>query len=162
MKHRMISFAIVLGTCLIMACNQANQSLVVEQQAKVKTAVQQFADTIATNITKSGPIAWLKYFDHSDTFFMASDGQLVFRDHEAAEQFITGTLVKSISKINLQWNNLRVDPLTPGLAVMAAGFHEDLTDSQGNVTGYNGYFTAVAQKTDKGWQLRDAHWSIKH
>ncbi|OCX50910.1 hypothetical protein BEL04_19500 [Mucilaginibacter sp. PPCGB 2223] len=162
MKNSILGFLGLLCACLMVSCNSANQTLVAEQQAKVRTEVQQFADSIATGITKNGPMAWLKYFGDSPGFFMASDGQLVFRDRLAAEQFITGTLVKTISRIDLQWNNIRVDPLSPDIAVIAAGFHEDLTDNKGKLTGYGGYFTGVAQKTDKGWQLRDAHWSIKH
>ena len=162
MKHLIFSVVFLLSIYLVMSCNSANQNLVTEQQAKVKTEVKQFADSIAVNVSKNGPIAWLKYFNDSPEFFMASDGQLVFRDHAAAQQFITGTLVKTINKINLRWNNVRIDALTPGLAVIGAGFHEDLTDNQGKTTPYNGYFTGVAQKGDKGWQLRDAHWSLKH
>jgi len=162
MKHLIFSFALLLSIFLVMSCNSASQNLVAEQQNKVKTEVKQFTDSIATNVSKDGPIAWLKYFNDSPGFFMASDGQLVFPDHAAAQQFITGTLVKTISKINLRWYNLRIDALTPGLAAIGAGFHEDLTDNQGKTSPYNGYFTGVAQKRDKGWQLRDAHWSLKH
>jgi FlaG/FlaF family flagellin (archaellin) len=162
MKNRTIVIGAILIAGIVSACNSSTQSLVTGQQAKVKTAVQQFADSIATGVTHDGPIAWLKYFDHSPAFFMASDGQLVFPDQQAADKFITGTLVKSISKINLSWTNLRVDALTPEMGLIAAGFHEDITDSKGNTTSYNGYFTGIAQQTNKGWQLRDAHWSIKH
>jgi len=93
---------------------------------------------------------------------MISDGQMVFPNHEAAEKFIKTTLVKTITKINLKWNNTRIDPLTPDMALMASGFHEDLTDNKDVITKCDGYFTALVQKTGKGWQLRDAHWSIKH
>ncbi len=144
------------------ACNNANQTVVAGQQAKVKAGVQQLADSIAADITRDGPIAWLKYFEDSPEFFMASDGQLVFADHQTADKFITGTLIKNISKINLNWNSMRIDALSPEFAQIASGFHEDLTDSKGKITSFDGYFTAIAQQTPKGWMLRNAHWSIKH
>ena len=157
--YSVLAFAMMV---LMASCKSGNQDIVAEQQAKVKTGVTQFADSIATNITRDGPIAWLKYFNDSPTFFMASDGQLVFNSHDAADKFIKTTLIKAITKINLKWSNLRIDPLTPDIAMMAANFHEDLTDNTDKTTPCDGYFTAVAQQTGKGWQLRNAHWSIKH
>lgn len=161
--HRKTFIAVFFIIGIIASCKPDKaHPITPEQSATVKTNITQLADSIAFNITKNGPIAWLKYFDHSPAFFMVSDGQLVFPDQQAADKFITGTLVKGISKIDLSWNNLRVDVLSPDMALMAAGFHEDITDSKGITTQYNGYFTGIAQQTNKGWQLRDAHWSIKH
>lgn len=93
---------------------------------------------------------------------MVSDGQLIFPDHDTAETVIKNKLVKTISAIKLTWSDLRVDPFTDKLAGIAAGFHEDITDTKGITTPVTGYFTAIAQKTTNGWQLRNAHWSIKH
>ncbi len=157
MKKLIISFLFIATSC-----NSTNRDLVAGQQAKIKADVQQFADSIASGVTHDGPIAWLKYFNDSPDFFMISDGQMVFPDHNAADKFIKTTLVKTIMRINLKWSDTRIDPLAPDMALIASGFHEDLTDSKGIITKFDGYFTAVAQKTTKGWLLRNAHWSIKH
>jgi hypothetical protein len=158
-KAFIIAFFIV---CIIASCQSGNTPITPEQSETVKTNVQQFADSIAISVTHDGPIAWLKYFNDSPDFFMISDGQMVFPDHEAADKFIKTSLIKIITGINLKWNNTRIDPLTPDMALIASGFHEDLTDNKGLITKFDGYFTAIAQKTTKGWRLRDAHWSIKH
>ncbi len=55
--------------------------------------------------------------------------------------------------------NVKVDPLTIKFAGVAANWHEDITDFANNKSSQNGYFTAIAENTSKGWQLRNAHWS---
>ena len=162
MKNTHFVYVLIPVICLIASCEQAGKSLVTEQQIKVKTAVQHLTDSIAADITRDGPIAWLKYFNDSPDFFMIADGQMVFKDYTAADKFIKTTLIKTIAKIDLKWSDTRIDALAPGMAVIASGFHESITDRQGKTTPYDGYFTAMAQQTAGGWRLRNAHWSIKH
>jgi hypothetical protein len=128
----------------------------------VKDSAGAMAAAIARDISKDGPMAWLRYFDDASPFFMASDGQLVFPDHQAASKFISEVLVRQIRHIDLKWNNLRIDSLTTGMALIASDFHEDITDSTGKSIAFDGYFTGIAQQTPGAWKLRDAHWSIKH
>jgi hypothetical protein len=106
------------------------------------------------------PAAWLNYFEESPDFFMVSDGQLAFKDYQSGKLFIENTLIKNILKINLQWNYLRIDPLTSELASMGGNFHEDLTDSSGKIIQSDGYLTAVAKLTNRGWKIRNLHWSM--
>lgn len=162
MKNTHFLYVLIPIICLIAACEQAGRSLITEQQIKVKTAVQHFTDSIAADVSKDGPIAWLKYFNDSPDFFMISDGQMVFNNYAAADRFIKTTLVRTMAKIDLKWNDTRIDALAPGMAVIASGFNENITDNQGKTTLYAGYFTAVAQQTAGGWRLRNVHWSIKH
>jgi hypothetical protein len=129
------------------------------KRALIKDSVDRMMQNIARDITSNGPSAWLIYFKDSPDFFMASDGKLAFHDHESARLFIENTLVKNISHINLRWSDLRIDPLTTGFASAGAEFHEEISDSSGKMTPYDGYFTGVAESTDRGWQLRSAHWS---
>ena len=72
--------------------------------------------------------------------------------------FINNTLVKQIKKSELHWSNAHVDPLTNKFANIAATWNEDMTDFADNKTSQTGYFTAVAEKTVQGWQLRNATW----
>ena len=132
------------------------------QSSAVKDGVGQMAAAIARDVSSDGPVAWLRYFADTTAFFMASDGQLVFPDHSSSVKFINEVLVKQIRHIHLKWNNLRIDSLTPVMALMGSDFHEDLTYSTGKTVLTEGYFTGIAQQGPKGWQLRNAHWSIKH
>ncbi|MGB7623480.1 MAG: hypothetical protein WBN92_14110, partial [Terriglobia bacterium] len=61
----------------------------------------------------------------------------------------------------LNWGeDLRVDPLTPDLAVVAASYHEVLVNTAGRRVEETGFFTGTAEYRDGRWQLRNAHWSV--
>jgi hypothetical protein len=115
---------------------------------------------IARDVTQGGPAAWLKYFSASPAFFMASEGRLAFPDSASATR-TTRDLATKIVHIDLAWGrDLRVDPLTPTLAVVATSWHEALVYTASPPMDESGFFTAVAEYRDGRWQLRDAHWSV--
>jgi hypothetical protein len=143
------------------SCNSGGGSLSSAQMAGVKTSVQQMAASIARDVSHDGPVAWLQYFENTNGFLMASDGQLVFQDIDAAKNFINNNLVKNIHKIDLRWNNIRVDPLTLQIASIAADFHEDIIDAEEKMISQDGYFSGIAHQTPQGWKLYNAHWSSK-
>jgi hypothetical protein len=150
----------LLALILLFSCNQ-KPSFTTSEAASVKDSVLLLAANTAKDISTKGPIAWLYYFEDMPDFFMASNGDMAFPDYKTADSFIRNTLVKQIPHINLKWSNIRIDPLTPQVAVIGANFHEDITDALGKVTPFDGYFTATAHQTSKGWKYRNAHWSIK-
>jgi hypothetical protein len=96
----------------------------------------------------------------TSAFFMASEGQLVFPTSDSATKAIQ-SLTHMISHIELKWGeDLRIDPLAPGLAILAASYHEVRLDPAGHRTEETGFFTGIAEHQAKGWQFRDAHWSV--
>ncbi len=131
------------------------------RSSAIADSVRAFADTIAAGITARGPAAWRDYLADEPTFFMAAEGRLVFANSEAAARAIQG-LVQQIARMELQWgDSLRVDPLGPGLALIAAPYHEVRIDAGGTRVVEDGYFTGVAGHGPSGWRLRNAHWSVK-
>jgi hypothetical protein len=156
-----IKLFVLIGSIFQLSCCHSNtDSLTAEQRLIVKDSVQQMVESIAVTITDEGPIAWLRYFENSPDFYMASEGQLAFANNDAATNFLKNIYVKSVSKIELSWHDVRIDPLTNKLAGIAAIFHEDITDTVGRRSPSDGYFTAIAHQTSQGCQLRNAHWSI--
>lgn len=145
---------------LIVSCNNCTDSLTSAQSSVIKDSVKQMVETIAKSISHEGPLAWLRYFENSPDFFMASDGQLVFPDNNAATNFLKNIYAKGVSRIELRWKNIRIDPLTSKIAGVAAFFHEEITDTAGKMSPSDGYFTGIVERTTQGWQLRNAHWSI--
>lgn len=143
------------------SCNNDKTSLSPGQIAGIRDSVQLMTVSIARDLSRNGPAAWLHYFENTKGFFMASDGQLIFPGIDTAKNFINNILVKNISAIDLRWNNIRVDPLTAQLASIAADFHEDVTDSDGKIIRQDGYFTGIAHQTPGGWKLYNAHWSSR-
>ena len=151
--------SVLATTALLYSCSPGSNTLTDAQSLEVRDSVLKLADMTAKGISTKGPVAWLDYFEDSPGFFMANDGSVQLPDYKTADSFIKTTLVKVISKITLKWSAIRIDPLTPEVAIMAAGYHEDITDPSGKVTPYDGYFTALVHKTAKGWKFRDEHWS---
>jgi len=148
--------------CVSASCHTESNTVFTPAQAvTVRDSAMGLMHSIENNITHYGPIAWLRYFENTPAFFMASDGAIAFANNDSATNFIQKTLVKNISQIKLQWNDIRIDALTPALAGVAAGFHETLTSSSGKAMAADGYFTGIAERSPQGWQLRNLHWSLK-
>ena len=136
-----------------------SQRLTPDHAAAVDRAVREFMQSVAHNVSQDGPSAWIQYFDPRPVFFMAVNGQMAFPNGTAAQE---GTLkfAQTIRHIELKWgDDLRVDPLTAGLAVVAASWSEAQVDTAGHRVDEAGYFTALAEYRDGRWQFRDAHWS---
>jgi len=116
--------------------------------------------SVAHDITQEGPSAWRRIFADSPSFFMASEGRLVLPNNAAATKVIQD-LTRSIKQIELQWDDdLRVDPLTPDLAIVASSYHEVRVSTDGVRLDEAGFFTGTAEHRDGRWQFRNAHWSV--
>jgi hypothetical protein len=152
--------AFALAGCSERAAGSAeSQSLPPARAAAVGESARTFMRTVAHDVTKEGPLAWLKFFDNGPGFFMAVNGQLAFPNAAAAKEG-TQNFARTINRIDLTWgDDLRVDPLTTELAVVAASWREILVDKAGHRTEETGYFTGLAEYRDGFWRFRDAHWS---
>jgi hypothetical protein len=130
------------------------------QKVATEAAVRRFVASVATEINRDGPAAWHKEFSDSPAFFMASEGLLVFPDSQTARKAIDN-LARTVKHIELRWgDDLRIDPLTPNLAVVGMTYHEIRDDTEGHHVDETGYFTGLAESLNGQWQFRDAHWSV--
>ncbi len=118
-------------------------------------------DSIAVDLHTQGPSAWLRYFDRTPGFFMASDGSLAFPSNDSANKAVPN-IARVLKRADLTWGRLRIDSLSAGMAQLAAPFDETLIDSAGKTTKISGYFTGIVDRGEAGWRLRNAHWSIVH
>jgi hypothetical protein len=115
---------------------------------------------VAQDVTREGPTAWQRHFARTPAFFMAAEGRVVFPTRDAATRGIE-ELERVIRHIELRWeDDVRVDPLAPGLALLAAPYREVRVDTSGKRVDESGYFTGLAEHGADGWKLRDAHWSV--
>jgi hypothetical protein len=72
----------------------------------------------------------------------------------------TRKFAQTITHIELKWgDDLRVDPITADLAMVAASWHETMVDLAGHRVDQMGYFTGLAEYREGRWQFRNAHWS---
>ena len=157
----MVSFA----ACVLTACGPRSadsrqpQPLSARREAAIDVDVRAFAVAVAQDVTRDGPAAWRKYFSESPAFFMAADGQLQFPDGASAAAGIQA-LTRTIQHIDLKWgDDLRVDPLAPTLAMIAAPYHEVMVTSSGTRLDSRGFFTGLVEFRDGRWLFRNVHWS---
>jgi len=147
---------------LCFSCNSqrfGSRALAPEGAAEVDREVKEFAAAVAHDVTQDGPAAWRRHFSDGPTFFMATEGKLQFPDSASATAGIQ-ELTHTIKHIELKRSDVRVDPLTPELAGMAAGWHEVVELAEGKRVEQRGYFTGVVEHRNGRWQFRSAHWSV--
>jgi len=150
---RVLTAALIAAALASSGCERTHGSAVTD-------AVRQFAQDVAHDVTREGPAAWRRYFSPSPSFFMASDGQLVFSSAASAARGIDD-LTRTVRSIELRWgDDLRVDPLSPDLAVLASSWSELRVAADGGRVTDRGFFTGVAERRDGRWKFRNAHWSV--
>jgi len=81
-----------------------------------------------------------------------------FVDGAAARAAIPN-LVRTIKSIRLEWGEVRIDPLTADVAVVAAPWHEVVDLADGKHVDEHGYFSGTVERRNGRWQFRNAHWS---
>jgi hypothetical protein len=129
------------------------------QKHAIEDNVRRFVLDVAHDVSQEGPTAWRKHFANSPSFFMAVNGHLVFPNSESATEGIQ-SFARTIQHIELHWgDDLRVDPLTADLAVVATPWVEVQVDLKGRQVTTSGFFTALAENRNGQWQFRNAHWS---
>lgn len=166
MRIRGWLLAVAVATGLLSSCArkpaavEQGHGLPAEERARVEQQVRDFLGRVAQEVTRDGPTAWRGEFAEGQEFFMASDGKLVFGDGRAAAEGMDD-VAKAIKRIELRWGkDLKVDVLTPALAVVGTSWQERQETSQGQVVNESGYFTGVTEKQEGRWVFRDAHWSV--
>jgi len=145
--------------CIIACCNSSHSSSN-ETSFKMKEEVILMLDSVRNDIGWNGPIKWIKYFEDTSAFYMASEGKLVFSDYNAAKKFITDTLVHKVSGIVLDWQNINIDSICENTVAINTYYHEDLMIINDSAIHEMGYCTAIADRTNTGWKFRTLHWSV--
>jgi hypothetical protein len=159
LRLRSLLLAITLATCIPSGADASRSHSVTEDGVATDRAVRAFMQAVSHAVTQDGPMAWIKYFEAGPAFFMAVNGQMAFPNTAAAQEG-TRKFAQTIRHIELKWgDDLRVDPLTNELAVVAVSWREIQIDTAGRSVTETGYFTGLAEYREGGWLLRDAHWS---
>jgi hypothetical protein len=155
-------WALFLAAGLSAGCSRhrpSDEALTAARAVEVQSGVRNYMQAVATDVTREGPIAWRRHFVDGPVFFMAVDGVLAFPDGAAAATAIQ-ELVHTLPQIQLRWgDDIRVDPLTPRLAVVATSYSEVTLNAAGQRAETSGYFTGTVENRDGHWQFRNAHWS---
>jgi hypothetical protein len=154
--------ALLWAAVLAPGCGQrqpSDDTLTSSRAARVQQEVRAFMRAVAHDVTGQGALAWGQHFAEGPSFFMVADGQLVFPNGAALKTAIP-ELIRALPHIELQWGeDIRVDALTPHLAVVATTYREVTMNAAGQRAESSGFFTGTAEERDGRWQFRNAHWS---
>lgn len=157
--------ALLLVVAVCVACGSRHDqsgtpnSLTPARAAEIDKDVRTFAGVVAHDVTTDGPTAWRRHLVDSPSFFLAANGHLVFANSASLTTGIQA-FAQTIKHIELQWgDDLRVDPLTPELAVVGSSYREIQVNTEGKRVDEAGYFTGIAEFRSGQWQFRSAHWS---
>jgi hypothetical protein len=141
-------------------CDRGPAALSAAHRTALTDSVRAFTLAMVQDVSREGPVAWRRHFAEDPAFFMAAEGRLQFPSSDSASRAIAG-LARMIRSIELRWGDeLRVDALAPGLAMVAAPYVEVRVDSGGRRVQETGYFTGLAEHHAEGWRFRNAHWSL--
>src|SRR5580693_1232754 len=103
-------FVLPVLILLVGSCKNNMDKITPSESSIVRDSVQQMVESIAKAVSNEGPVAWIRYFENSPDFFMASEGQLAFTNNDSLANFLKYTYSKTVSKIELSWNQIRIDP----------------------------------------------------
>jgi hypothetical protein len=160
---RVVFFALLASLLTLLGCGIAvdrpgSDSLTAAQQQAVTNDVRAFMNGVAQDVSQNGVTAWRKHFEDTPSFFMAVNGAVAFQDSQSFTQALPG-LTRMFKRVELKWNDVRIDPLTTSFAIVGSSYHEMLTGPDDQVMPSDGFFTALAQKVGAQWQFRNVHWS---
>jgi hypothetical protein len=150
--------AALLLTLATACAPAADPRLDPEHAGAMRDSVGALLEDIAAGLAAEGPLAWLRYLEDSPGFVMVSDGQVVFPNRDSAQAFLL-SFAESVTSMQLVWDSTRVEPLAPGIAAIAAQYHESITDTAGAVASFGGSVSGVARNRSGEWRFQHLHWS---
>jgi len=158
MKRSHLPFLIGLVS-LFGACNGGTGTdLSAEHRGAMRDSVLAFIEEIPELLAQDGPAAWLGFFDGTPAFFMASDGQTAFPTRDSAE-ILLANFSPTVANMELVWEDLRIEPLAPGVATVATPYREKIVFTDGTAVAFGGYVSGVARNNAGSWTLQHLHWS---
>ena len=143
---------------LVIACAGGSPAPTDAESAAIRDSAATMFEAIPARLAADGPEGWLAVFEDSPTFLMASDGAIAFPSADSAAAFLA-VFGPTVAAMDLEWRDVHITPLGPGLAAVAAGYDERIIQASGDTLRFGGYVTGVARSRDGTWRLQHLHWS---
>lgn len=145
---------LVVGGCRAAAPTPAD----VWNRATDLESARSLMESIPPTLAVAGPAGWLDIFEGSASFFMASDGAVTFGDADSLRTFLA-SFAPTVSAMTLEWGEMKIEPLAPGVTAVAASYTEEITMTDGGTDRFGGYVTGVARSSGGRWRVQHLHWS---
>ena len=149
--------SIALAGCLA-ACGAATPPLTPAHQAALADSVREVAAAMAADVSARGYRGFPPVMDSGPGYVWAYNGFLAFTSYDSMAAWARAEN-EPHGPETFAWDTVRVTPLAPGVAAVAATYVETQTDSAGAAKTEKGAFTAVAVHRADGWRFTDAHTS---
>ncbi len=150
--------ASLAALAFLAACQPAAAPFTTAQQAALADSVREVTARLAADISTHGYRAFTPVMDSAPGYLWAYNGALVFPSFDSMATW-TRSSPEPKEPETFAWDSVRVLPLAPGLAAVAATYRETAPDRTGNPGTEIGVFTAVAVHRAEGWKFTDAHTS---
>lgn len=131
--------------------DEARRAAIVDS---VRTTLDEFVDAV-----EAGDWTGLASFYADDPRFRwLEDGRVAYDSHAAVVESLAG-VGASFSHGTLEYSDVRITPLAPGLAALTAGFRQTLVGSDGGGFSFSGVLGATLVHTADGWRFLSGHTS---
>jgi hypothetical protein len=157
MDRRGLGVVVLVGG-LVAACTPAAPPFTPAHRAAVDDSVREVTARLAAEISAHGYRAFVPVMDSAPGYVWAYNGFLPFTSFDSMAAWARRD-PEPESPETFAWDSVRVEPLAPGIAVVAATYTETRPDSAGRPNTEQGAFTAVALHRADGWKFTDAHTS---
>ncbi|MEM1452346.1 MAG: nuclear transport factor 2 family protein [Planctomycetota bacterium] len=145
----------LLLVVLLASCRSTNTT---EDWVERRDEVIDLLNGLTDDLSARGPEAWPDYFLDDASFFMASEGAMLFPDLASAKAGCA-ELDARVQSIDLDFDEVRIQWIDPTHAIMSAEYEETLVDTSGTTKEMEGFVTALIAATSAGWRFQHLHWS---
>jgi hypothetical protein len=152
------SGAAVVAAVALAACKPAAAPFTAEHQAALADSVREVAARLAAEISAHGYRAFTPVMDSAPGYVWAYNGFIAFPSFDSMATWARSSPEPKTPEV-FAWDSVRVEPIAPGVATLAATYAETAPDRTGNQGTEKGVFTAVAVHRADGWKFTDAHTS---
>jgi len=149
---------ILAASCIIAACTPAAAPFGARERAAVADSVRELAARLAAQISAHGYRGFPPAMDSAPGYVWAYNGFIAFPSFDSMAAWTRTDPEPTVPEV-FAWDSVRVEPLAPGIAGVAATYTETRPDSTGRPQTEKGVFTAVAVHRSGGWKLTTAHTS---
>jgi uncharacterized protein (TIGR02246 family) len=136
----------------------ASSQLTAEHGIAIEDSVRQFLQEYAAQ-ANSGDLAGVLDFYASDpAFHWVENGAITYESHKAVTTAFE-SLAPRVEELRLEFDELRVVALGPGVAALTAAYRQMFSDTAGAVFDVAGVVTFIAVHREVGWKFIAGHTS---
>jgi len=150
--------SVVAAGVLLASCAPSPAPFTPQHQAALADSVREVAARLAADVSARGYRGFVPAMDSAAGYLWAYNGFIPFTSFDSMAAWARSDPESQAPGV-FAWDSVRVEPIAPGVAGVAATYTETRPDSAGRPRTEQGVFTAVAVHREGGWKFTDAHTS---